>query len=69
VHRIAHMIQRCDAVVCPVDCVSHGACHLAKSLCLRLDKTFLPIPAASRAAFEQALSRLSSLLRHPAVPP
>jgi len=65
VHRIPHMIQRCDAVVCPVDCVSHGACQLAKSLCLRLDKTFLPIPAASRAAFEQALSRLSSLFRHP----
>ena len=65
VHRIAHMIQRCDAVVCPVDCVSHGACQLAKSLCLRLDKTFLPIPAASRSAFEQALSRLSSLLGHP----
>ena len=65
VHRIPHMIQRCDAVVCPVDCVSHGACQLAKSLCLRLDKTFLPIPAASRSAFEQALSRLSSLLRHP----
>jgi hypothetical protein len=69
VHRIAHMIQRCDAVVCPVDCVSHGACQLAKSLCLRLDKTFLPIPAASRSAFEQALSRLSSLLRHPAASP
>jgi Uncharacterized protein conserved in bacteria (DUF2325) len=65
VHRIAHMIQRCDAVVCPVDCVSHGACQLAKSLCLRLDKTFLPIPAASRSAFEQALSRLSSVLTHP----
>ena len=65
VHRIAHLIQRCDAVVCPVDCVSHGACQLAKSLCLRLDKTFLAIPAASRSAFEQALSRLSSLLGHP----
>jgi hypothetical protein len=66
VHRIAHMIQRCDAVICPVDCVSHGACQLAKSLCLRLDKTFLPVPAASRSAFEQALFRLASLLRHPA---
>jgi hypothetical protein len=64
-HRIAHMIQGCDAVVCPVDCVSHGACQLAKSLCLRLDKTFLPIPAASRSAFEQALSRLSSVLTYP----
>jgi hypothetical protein len=63
-HRIAHMIQRCDAVVCPVDCVSHGACQLAKSLCLRLDKTFLPIPAASRSAFEQALCRLSSVFTH-----
>jgi hypothetical protein len=59
-HRLAEMVERCDAVICPVDCVSHGACRLAKSSCLRLNRTFLPIQTASRASFERALASLSA---------
>jgi hypothetical protein len=62
-HRLAEMVERCDAVICPVDCVSHGACRLAKSSCLRLKRIFLPIPTASRTSFERALMSLSSLPR------
>jgi hypothetical protein len=62
-HRIVEMVERCDAVICPVDCVSHGACRLAKSSCMRLNRVFLPVQTASRACFERALMSLSSLPR------
>jgi Uncharacterized protein conserved in bacteria (DUF2325) len=56
--RIEEMIEHCDAVICPIDCISHGACRLAKATCQRLNKRFLPIPTASRAGFERALEQL-----------
>jgi hypothetical protein len=58
--RIEEMIQGCDAVICPVDCVSHGACRLAKAICQRLNRRFLPIPTASRSGFERALDQLAA---------
>jgi Uncharacterized protein conserved in bacteria (DUF2325) len=57
-HRIEEMIAGCDAVVCPVDCVSHGACRMAKAICQRLNRRFLPIATASRSGFERALDQL-----------
>jgi Uncharacterized protein conserved in bacteria (DUF2325) len=56
--RVQEMIHGCDAVVCPVDCVSHGACRMAKAICQRLNRRFLPIPSASRSGFERALDQL-----------
>jgi hypothetical protein len=58
-HRIGELVSRCDAVVCPVDCVSHGACRMAKAICRRLNKQFVPISTASRSGFDQALARLT----------
>lgn len=58
-HRIEEMIAGCDAVVCPIDCVSHGACRMAKAICHRLNKRFLPIATASRSGFERALDQLA----------
>lgn len=58
-HRIGELVSRCDAVVCPVDCVSHGACRMAKAICRRLNKQFVPISTASRSGFDQALARLA----------
>ena len=59
-HRIEELVGGCDAVVCPIDCVSHGACKLAKVLCRRFNKPFLPIPSASRSGFERALDQLAA---------
>jgi hypothetical protein len=59
-HRIEELVCGCDAVVCPIDCVSHGACKLAKVLCRRFNKPFLPIPTASRSGFERALDQLAT---------
>ncbi len=58
-HRINDLIESCDAVICPIDCVSHGACRMAKASCRRLNKRFLPITTASRSGFERALNELS----------
>jgi len=58
-HRIGELVSRCDAVVCPIDCVSHGACRMAKAICRRLNKQFVPISTASRSGFDQALARLA----------
>lgn len=58
-HRIEELIEHCDAVVCPIDCISHGACRMAKVACQRLNKRFLPIATASRSGFERALEQLS----------
>jgi len=58
-HRIEELVGGCDAVVCPIDCVSHGACKLAKVLCRRFNKPFLPISSASRSGFERALDQLA----------
>ena len=49
------MIAGRDAVVCPVDCISHGACRMAKAICQRPQSAFLPISTASRSGFERAL--------------
>jgi len=61
-HRIEEMIAGCDAVVCPVDCVSHGACRMAKAICQRLNRRFLPISTASRSGFERALDQLVAVM-------
>ena len=64
-HRIEELVGGCDAVVCPIDCVSHGACKLAKVLCRRFNKPFLPIPTASRSGFERALDQLAATTARP----
>jgi hypothetical protein len=45
--------------------VSHGACKLAKVLCRRFNKPFLPIPTASRSGFERALDQLAATTARP----
>ncbi|MDX2203401.1 MAG: DUF2325 domain-containing protein [Hyphomicrobiaceae bacterium] len=58
-HRIEEMIEHSDIVVCPMDCVSHGACRIAKVACQKLRKRFVPIATASRTGFERALQSLA----------
>lgn len=37
------VLNRADIVLCPVECVSHGACLKAKSYCKRAAKPFVPL--------------------------
>jgi hypothetical protein len=58
VTRIDGLIEACDAVFCPIDCVSHSACLRAKALCRKLSKPFVPLRSSGAASFERALSAL-----------
>ncbi len=40
---LAGVLNRADIVLCPVECVSHGACNKAKSYCKRTAKPFVPL--------------------------
>jgi hypothetical protein len=57
--RIDGMIEGCDAVVCPIDCVSHSACLRAKALCRKFAKPFLPLRSAGASSFERAVQSLT----------
>jgi hypothetical protein len=58
VTRIDGLIEACDAVFCPIDCVSHTACLRAKALCRKLRKPFVPLRSTGAASFQRALSAL-----------
>lgn len=57
-HRIKPMIEQCHVVFCPIDCVSHRACLLAKSHCKRLQKEFVTLRSSGQASFQRALREL-----------
>ncbi len=56
--QLEHLVERADLVFCPVDCVSHGACLLARELCKRANKPFVPLRSASLSHFRMALDRV-----------
>jgi hypothetical protein len=56
--QLKDLVEQADLVFCPVDCVSHGACLLARDLCKRTNKTFVPLRSASLSHFRRALDRL-----------
>ena len=49
--RLGRILGRADAVLCPVDCVSHGACLRAKRFCKRAAKPFVPLRSAGLSSF------------------
>jgi uncharacterized coiled-coil protein SlyX len=54
------LVARADLVLCPVDCVSHGACLLARDLCRRHAKPFVPLRSASLTHFRRVLGELAA---------
>src|SRR6185295_2139404 len=52
---LAGLIQRADAVLFPVDCVSHQATWLVKRLSRQAGKSFVPLRSAGLGAFLAAL--------------
>jgi hypothetical protein len=52
------MVERCDLVFCPIDCISHDACRRAKQLCKRLRKPFVPLRSSGSAGFFAVLRGL-----------
>ncbi len=50
------LVSQSDAIVFPVDCVSHSAVEKIKTLCRRLDKPFAPLRTASLASFVEGIA-------------
>ncbi len=61
-HLIDDLISRCDAVICPVDCINHQACLKAKKLCKKMQKPFMPVTSRGTTTFQRALAELASRL-------
>jgi hypothetical protein len=57
--RIDGLVERCDAVFCPIDCVSHAACQRAKALCRKHAKRFVPLRSSGATTFARALEQLT----------
>jgi hypothetical protein len=49
------LISRCDFALFPVDCISHDAAGLVKSLCRQAGKRFVPLRSASVTSLLAAL--------------
>jgi hypothetical protein len=49
------LASRCDFALFPVDCVSHDAANMVKSLCRQADKRFIPLRSASVTSLLAAL--------------
>ncbi|MEO1091823.1 MAG: DUF2325 domain-containing protein [Pseudomonadota bacterium] len=56
--QLPDLVGQADLVFCPIDCVSHGACLLARDLCKRANKPFVPLRSASLSHFRRALDSL-----------
>jgi len=52
---LSGLVSRADAVLFPVDCVSHAAVGIIKSLCRQTGKPYLPLRSAGLAPFLAAL--------------
>ena len=46
--------------LCPVDCVSHGACLFARKLCKRTAKPFVPLRSAGLSSFVTGIHRVAA---------
>ena len=58
--KLGGSLGRGDAVLCPVDCVSHGACLRAKRFCKRTGRAFIPLRSSGLSAFADGLRRAAA---------
>ena len=54
-HRISELVSQADVVMCPTDCISHGAMEKARALCAKQDKPIVFMQRASLSSFTRSL--------------
>ncbi len=59
-HYLSSVLPRADAVLCPLDCISHDAVRRIKQFCNRHGKPLIMLPRGSLSAFAQGLTRVAS---------
>ena len=52
------MLTTADAVLCPIDCVSHDACNCVKKMCKRFQKPFVLMRSAGLSSLAKGLSEI-----------
>ncbi len=57
---LSAILPRADAVLCPLDCISHDAVRRIKQFCNRHGKPLIMLPRGSLSAFAQGLTRVAS---------
>lgn len=60
--RLAAVLPRADTVICPVDCVSHGAMHRVRHFCKQSPTQLVLLRSASLSAFARALEQLPAAI-------
>nr|WP_320013200.1 DUF2325 domain-containing protein [uncultured Desulfobulbus sp.] len=50
------LLNTADAVLCPIDCVSHDACKCVKKMCKRYQKPFVPMRSSGLSSLARGLS-------------
>ena len=58
--RLDELLPRADVVVCPIDCISHGATDKIKRECQKLNIRFLPVRRSSLSSLARALGNAYS---------
>jgi hypothetical protein len=51
------VLQNADLVFCPIDCISHDACHRAKTCCRRSGAHFVPLRSSGLSSFTLGLEQ------------
>jgi len=59
-HHLAAILPQADAVLCPLDCISHSAVQRVKRFCKRHRKTLVLLPRSSLSAFSRGLSEVAA---------
>lgn len=67
--RLSGLMGRADAVLFPVDCVSHMAHDQLKRLCKRWEKPFVPVRRSGLGAFMRALAQVGEGSYDPSISP
>ena len=60
-NRLDAILAKADAIMCPLDCVSHNAINKAKKYCKNRGKPLIFLEKSSLAAFEAGLGKVSEL--------
>lgn len=55
---LGKLLCRADAVLCPVDCVSHDACQRVKKMCKRYGKPFVMMRSSGLSALVRGLNEI-----------
>ena len=57
-HSLTALAARADAVLFPVDCVSHSAVAKVKRICKQLGKSYFPLRRSGPVSFASLIKRL-----------